>query len=324
MRSRMAALLPSPARSSRSRISGVTSSPRASSTSGTTARRARRSCAVAAAASHSPSCAGSAPYPLPSATSRSDNSPKCAASSAATSTQSSKNACGRPASANRATRSQARSIAFSSICASACSSATRPAGEPKLRRFGMSRGGSSSGRAGRAGRVGGAARPTATPPSRQRAATSRLSATFVAGSTAQSTATAPSARDRVIRGGPACVGGSETLHRFQDFRDVAWHLYLAPGTAHGAVLVDQEGAAVDAHVFAAVHAFLDPDAVILGHLALGIRGEDERQAVLLLELVVRGDRVARDADHDRAGLAVVGERIAKTAGPRGAPRGVVL
>ena len=42
-------------------ISGVTSSPRASSTSGTTASRASRSCAVAAAASHSPSCAGRSP-----------------------------------------------------------------------------------------------------------------------------------------------------------------------------------------------------------------------------------------------------------------------
>src|SRR5437016_388367 len=59
----------------------------------------------------------------------------------------------------------------------------------------------------------------------------------------------------------------ERLRRFQHFGDMAGHLDLVPGAAHDAVLVDQEGAAVDAHVSAAIHALLDPDAAALGHLA---------------------------------------------------------
>src|ERR1700731_3163874 len=93
------------------------------------------------------------------------------------------------------------------------------------------------------------------------------------------------------------------LHRFQYFGDMAGHLDLVPDAAYHAILVDQEGAAVDAHVFAAIHALFDPDAVALGYLAVRVGSEDEGQRVLLLELVVRGDRVARYADNDRAGLA---------------------
>src|SRR5438067_7196326 len=102
------------------------------------------------------------------------------------------------------------------------------------------------------------------------------------------------------------------------------HLDLVPDVAHDAVLVDQEGAAVDAHIFAAVHALLDPDAVFLAHLAVRVGGKDERQLVLLLEFVMRDDRVARHADHCGAGLAVIGEGVTKTASLRGAARGVVL
>jgi len=58
------------------------------------------------------------------------------------------------------------------------------------------------------------------------------------------------------------------------------------GIDRSTVLVDQEGAAVDAHVFAAIHALFDPHAIFLGHFARAVRGEDERQAVLFLELVV--------------------------------------
>ena len=55
-----------------------------------------------------------------------------------------------------------------------------------------------------------------------------------------------------------------------------------------------------------------------------IGGEDERELVLFLEFVVRGDRILRDADHHRAGSAIVRERVAKPAGFGGAARGVVL
>ncbi len=57
--------------------------------------------------------------------------------------------------------------------------------------------------------------------------------------------------------------------------------------------------------------FSTHDAVGLGDLALGVGGEAERQAVLFLELVVRGDAVARHADDDGAGLAEVRQRSRK-------------
>ena len=51
----------------------------------------------------------------------------------------------QPSPAKRATISQPRSIALSSMWASAWSSAIRPAREPKARRFGISRGGRNTG-----------------------------------------------------------------------------------------------------------------------------------------------------------------------------------
>src|SRR5262245_61480377 len=47
----------------------------------------------------------------------------------------------------------------------------------------------------------------------------------------------------------------------QHVGDVAGHLHLAPDAADHALAVDQEGGALHAHVFAAVHALLDPGAV---------------------------------------------------------------
>src|SRR6185369_12868472 len=61
---------------------------------------------------------------------------------------------------------------------------------------------------------------------------------------------------------------SERLDRLQHLGDVAGHLDLVPHIAHDALIVDQEGAAVDAHVLASVHAFLDPDPVSLADLAI--------------------------------------------------------
>src|SRR3546814_13244947 len=66
-----------------------------------------------------------------------------------------------------------------------------------------------------------------------------------------------------------------------------------------ALLVDEDGGAVDAHVFAPIHALLDPGPVGLADLALQVGGEREGQAVFRFELVVGGDAVARDADQDR-------------------------
>src|SRR5271155_476684 len=105
---------------------------------------------------------------------------------------------------------------------------------------------------------------------------------------------------------------------------MAGHFDLVPDLAHHAVLVDQKGGALDPHVFAAIHALLDPHAIGFGHLAVGVGAQDERQLGLFFELVVRGDRVARHADHDGASLAVIGDRVAEAARLGGAARGVVL
>src|SRR5271169_3842406 len=99
---------------------------------------------------------------------------------------------------------------------------------------------------------------------------------------------------------------------------------FAPDAAYGPRPVDQKGRAFDAHVFTPVHALLDPGAIFLADLAVDIGGENERQAVLFLELVVRGDRILGDADNDSARATVIRERIAKPAGLCGAARGVVL
>jgi Flp pilus assembly protein TadD len=109
-------------------------------------------------------------------------------------TQSSKKPRGSSSPENRAMMSQARSIAFSSMWASACTRAMRPATDPKARRFGISLGGRSAGRRGRAGWAGGPARPTAIVLRLQVSASARLAATFSAGSAVARIAAAAPAR----------------------------------------------------------------------------------------------------------------------------------
>src|SRR6516162_4066036 len=102
------------------------------------------------------------------------------------------------------------------------------------------------------------------------------------------------------------------------------HPDLVPDSAYGPRSVDQKGGPLDAHVFAPIHALLDPGAVLLTDLAFAVGGEDERQPVLFLEFVVRGDRILGNADYDGVGSAVIRKRIAKAAGLSGAARSVVL
>ena len=208
-------------------------------------------------------------------------------------------------------------MALSSICASACSRATRFSWLPPALRLGMSRGRSRSGRSGRAGRVGGLpASSNAACCCFQSAASARARATLSAGSAANRISHAPCARS-IIR-------FRQLLHFLQHLVDMARHLHLAPDVPDHALAVDQEGRALDAHVFPAIHALLDPDAVILRHLAGLVRAEGEVELVLLLELVVAFHAVARDADHGRVDLAELRQAVAEAAGLRGAARGIVL
>src|SRR5579883_1822630 len=105
---------------------------------------------------------------------------------------------------------------------------------------------------------------------------------------------------------------------------MAGDLHLAPDAAHHALLVDEVGCTLDSHIFPAIHALLDPDAVALADFALGVGGKDERKLVLLLEFVVRGYAVLRDADDHRRHLAEFREGVAEPAGFGRAARRVVL
>src|SRR5262249_17530812 len=66
--------------------------------------------------------------------------------------------------------------------------------------------------------------------------------------------------------------GLNPLRRGEDLVHMARHLDLAPDVADDAFFVDQEGGALDAHVFAAIHALLHPGAIGLADLALLVGG----------------------------------------------------
>jgi hypothetical protein len=128
-----------------------------------------------------------------------------------------------------------------------------------------------------------------------------------------------------LRGRPKRIG--KLFQRFRGLQHlfgVARHLYLPPDLADHALAVDQKGAALDAHIFPAIHALLDPGAVGLADLALLVGGERKIERVLFLELVVLFDRVPRDADDLGLDLGEIGQRVAEGAGLGRAARRVVL
>src|SRR3990167_4939678 len=92
---------------------------------------------------------------------------------------------------------------------------------------------------------------------------------------------------------------SKGLQRRLHLGDMASDLDLVPDLCNHAVLVDQEGGAVDAHVLAAVEALLDPGPVLRADLAVFVRDEREVEFVLGLELVVAGGALPLAAAHLR-------------------------
>src|SRR4051812_37543993 len=58
------------------------------------------------------------------------------------------------------------------------------------------------------------------------------------------------------------------FRRLQNLFGMARYLHLAPDAGDRAVPVDQEGSAVDPHIFAAVHRFFDPGAERLADRAV--------------------------------------------------------
>lgn len=88
----------------------------------------------------------------------------------------------------------------------------------------------------------------------------------------------------------------------EDFVGVAGDFYPGPDFFDFAVFVDEKCRAVDAHVFAAIHAFLYPHAIAFADVALFIGGEGEFQIVFGLELFVLFHAAFRDADDGDAEL----------------------
>ncbi len=74
--------------------------------------------------------------------------------------------------------------------------------------------------------------------------------------------------------------------------------YFNLGIQHLALLVENEVAAVDAHVGPAVALFLAPHTVDFGHFVVEIRQEGEIQLVFGAEFLKLLDRVRADADDD--------------------------
>ena len=105
---------------------------------------------------------------------------------------------------------------------------------------------------------------------------------------------------------------------------MARDLDLMPGLGDRALLVDQEGGALDAHVLAAVQALLHPGAVLLADLAVAIGYQREVEVVLLLELVVARHAVLADAYHLRLEFLESRCIVTEGAGLGGTARGVVL
>src|ERR1700761_2267261 len=114
------------------------------------------------------------------------------------------------------------------------------------------------------------------------------------------------------------LGGLEDLGRMAGDRD------LAPDPGDLAGLVDEEGAAIDPHVFLAVHGFLGPAPVALGHVAPLVGGEREGQVVFGGELLDRLHRVLGDTDDVKGEMAELGQRLLEGAGLLGAARRIRL
>src|SRR5579871_742682 len=98
-------------------------------------------------------------------------------------------------------------------------------------------------------------------------------------------------------------GGGENLV------GVSRDLDLAPLGAQHAAGVDQERAALNAHVLAAVHALFLVDLEQLADRAIGVGQQFERKPILRLELFVRGDAVRRDADDGHLCPAELGVQV---------------
>ena len=82
---------------------------------------------------------------------------------------------------------------------------------------------------------------------------------------------------------------------------VAVRLHVLEDVRNLALGSDQEGSTGDAHHLLAVHVLLLDDAELVGDRLLLVGEERVRQFVLILEFLLGGRRVGRDAKHGNAG-----------------------
>src|ERR1017187_9330851 len=97
----------------------------------------------------------------------------------------------------------------------------------------------------------------------------------------------------------AATALAERLQRRFHLRRVPFGVHLLEDRPDSSIGPDDVGGASDTHVLAAVERLLDPESVLLRHLVVHVREEGEREAVLLLELLVALDRVGGNAEDDR-------------------------
>ena len=92
---------------------------------------------------------------------------------------------------------------------------------------------------------------------------------------------------------------------------VAGHLHGLPDLGDLAVAVDQEGRALDAEEFLAVHVFLPPRAVALGHFVVDVGQQGKIQLEFVAKPAVTLDRVGADAEDFGAEFGKIRPAIAK-------------
>ena len=93
-----------------------------------------------------------------------------------------------------------------------------------------------------------------------------------------------------------CACKSKRPRGFENGFHVAGDLDLSPDLSDDAFIIDEKRGAFHAHVASAVQAFLDPHAIILRGLDVGIRSQGDRQTVFFSKFLVRLDAVLRYAD----------------------------
>src|SRR5688572_4985213 len=114
-----------------------------------------------------------------------------------------------------------------------------------------------------------------------------------------------------LLGGGKAGRGSEGFRRLEDFLGVALDLHRAPFARELAGGVEQERAAVHAHVFLAVHALFADHVERLAGGAFGVGKEREGEAELGDEIIVAAHAVLGDAQDLDAGFLELGIQVAE-------------